>query len=120
MTDGMRGLRDSGMPNFPPRDGDCIYNLSVEITFDPDKNARNVRERGLSFELVAELDFEGAATHLEQRGGESRIVSVGYLGNRLHVLCYLETSRGIRVISFRKANQREAMKYGIPKTLDRR
>jgi uncharacterized DUF497 family protein len=35
------------------------------------------------------------------------------------VLCYLETARGIRVISFRKANQREAAKYGISKTLDR-
>jgi uncharacterized DUF497 family protein len=92
--------------------------MTVEITFDPAKNKRNVRERGLSFEQAAEFDFENAVTHIEQRGGENRIVSVGYLGNRLHVLCYLETARGIRVISFRKANKREAMKYGIPKTLD--
>lgn len=92
----------------------------VEITFDPKKNERNIHERGLPFDLAAEFDFEGAVTHVEQRGRENRIVSVGYLGNRLHVLCYLETEFGIRVISFRKANLREANKYGIPKTLDRR
>lgn len=91
----------------------------MEITFDPKKNERNIRERGLSFEMAAEFDFDTAATHIEQRGQESRIVSIGYLGNRLHMLCYLETRSGIRVISFRKANEREAKKYGIPKTLDR-
>lgn len=91
----------------------------MEITFDPKKNERNIHLRGLSFEMAAEFDFENAVTHVEQRGPESRIVSVGYLGNRLHVLCYLETASGIRVISFRKANEREAKKYGIPKTLDR-
>ena len=101
-----------------PFTGNRIYNMTVEITFDSAKNERNIRERGLSFELAAEFDFENAVTHVEQRGSESRIVSVGYLGNRLHVLCYLETARGIRVISFRKANRREAEKYGIPKTLD--
>ncbi len=89
----------------------------MEITFDPEKNARNLRERNLSFGLAAAFDFEHAATHVERRGSENRIVSVGYLGDRLHVLCYLETDTGIRVISFRKANQREATKYGIPKTL---
>ena len=94
-----------------------MYNMFVEITFDPKKNARNIQERNLSFELAAEFDFESAATHVEQRGSENRIVSVGYLGDRLHVLCYLETDTGIRVISFRKANAREAMKYGIPKAL---
>lgn len=99
-------------------DVNCIYSISVEITFDPEKNARNLRERNLSFELAAEFDFENAVTHIEHRRGEDRIVSVGYLGDRLHVLCYLETDAGIRVISFRKANQREATKYGIPKTLN--
>ena len=97
----------------------CIYTLEVEIEFDAAKNARNIRERGLSFEMAAEFDFEGAVTHIEQRRGKNRVISVGYLGDRLHVICYLQTARGIRVISFRKANRREAMKYGKPKTLDR-
>jgi len=28
----------------------------MAVTFDPEKNARNIAERGLSFERVAELD----------------------------------------------------------------
>ena len=32
----------------------------MEVTFDPAKNDRNIRERGLSFELVAYFDFETA------------------------------------------------------------
>ena len=98
----------------------CIYNQKMEIAFDPAKNERNIRERDLPFEMAAEFDFQGAVTHIERRGKENRIVSVGYLGARLHVLCYLDTASGIRVISFRKANQREATKYGKPKTIDRR
>jgi uncharacterized protein len=34
-------------------------------------------------------------------------VALGYLDERLHVLCFTETHDGIRVISFRKANSRE-------------
>jgi uncharacterized DUF497 family protein len=43
--------------------------------------------------------------------GETRIVAIGYLENRLHVLCFVETEKGIRVISFRKANSREVKHY---------
>ena len=32
----------------------------MRITFDPAKNARNIAERGLSFERVAELDWDTA------------------------------------------------------------
>lgn len=91
----------------------------MKITFDPEKNARNVRERGLSFERAAEFEFETAYVGAEFRNGEMRQLAVGYLDRRLHVLCYRLTPDGIRVISFRKANDREAKKYGKPKTLDR-
>jgi uncharacterized protein len=32
----------------------------MAIVFDPEKNARNIAERGLSFERVAELDWDTA------------------------------------------------------------
>ena len=35
------------------------------------------------------------------------MVAVGYLEKRLHILCFLPKTGGIRVISFRKANGRE-------------
>ena len=92
----------------------------MEITYDSAKNERNIRERGLSFESAADFEFATATISTEIRKGETRQVAVGYLGARLHVLCYLLLGEGIRVISFRKANAREAKKYGKPKTVDGR
>ncbi len=92
----------------------------MKIAYDPAKNERNIRERGLSFERAAEFDFDTATVWLEQRKGETRRLAAGYLGIRLHMLCFMEIEDGIRVISFRKANDREAKMYGKPKTIDRR
>jgi hypothetical protein len=44
----------------------------VAITYDPAKNERNIRERGLSFERAAEFDFETAVFNTETRKGEAR------------------------------------------------
>jgi uncharacterized protein len=92
----------------------------VDIEFDPAKNAKNIRERGLSFGRVVELDFNTASFFVDTRKeyGETRYIALCYLDQRLHVLCFTETKTGIRVISFRKANSREAKKYGKPKKFD--
>ena len=39
----------------------------MRLTFDPAKNARNIAERGLSFERVAELDWETAVSQEDTR-----------------------------------------------------
>jgi hypothetical protein len=52
------------------------------------------------------------------RNGEMRRIAVGYLDKRLHLLCYIPKAVGIRVISFRKTNKREAKLYGKPQTID--
>ena len=54
----------------------------------------------------------------EFRNEEMRRVAIGHLDKRLHVLCYIPKPDGIRVISFRKANKREAVRYGKPKNID--
>lgn len=90
----------------------------MAISYDPAKNERNLRERGLSFERAAEFDFLTAVFHTESRNGETRRIAVGYLDKRLHLLCYVPKSDGIRVISFRKANKREAKRYGKAQTID--
>jgi len=59
----------------------CIYNKEVAITFDPAKNERNIRERGLSFERAEEFDFSTAVFHTEVRKGEMRRVAVGIWGS---------------------------------------
>ena len=88
------------------------------ITYDPTKNERNIRERRLSFERAADFQFETALVADYFRNGEMRRIAVGYLDKRLHLLCYIPKSDGIRVISFRKTNKREAKLYGKPQTID--
>ncbi|MEQ1525302.1 MAG: BrnT family toxin [Gallionella sp.] len=85
----------------------------MEITFDPAKNARNIAMRDLSFERVVEFEFETAlfSPDLRRDYGEVRMRALGLLGQRLHALVFVETQRGIRVISFRKANKKEVTIY---------
>lgn len=85
----------------------------MRISYEPAKNERNIRNRGLSFDSAADFDFEGALYAVDQRHdyGETRYIAIGLLGVRLHVLCFTETADGIRVISFRKANAREVKRY---------
>lgn len=54
----------------------------MEITFDSAKNDRNIRERGLSFERVAEVDFNAALMYPDPRKE--------YSETRYIALCYLE------------------------------
>ena len=92
----------------------------VRITFDPTKSERNVRHRGISFERAADFAFDSAVYSEDERKeyGEARIVAVGLLGDRVHVLCFTETAEGIRVISFRKANAREVNRYAQIRSSD--
>lgn len=85
----------------------------MQIEFDPAKDARNIRERGLSFQRVVDFDFETALYWADRRKeyGETRRIAMGYLDGRLHVLCYVRRAQTLRVISFRKANAREIARY---------
>ena len=87
--------------------------MHMDITYDPNKNQRNIEERGLSFNLVEDFDFETALYVVDGRKeyGETRIRALGFIGDRLHALVFVETDTGIRVISFRKANKREEKTY---------
>ena len=92
----------------------------MRIDFDPAKSARNERERGLSFSAAAGFAFESAIVELDARRDypEPRYVAVGFLGERLHVLCFTPLPDGLRVISFRKANAREIKAHAQATSLD--
>ena len=85
----------------------------MEITYDLAKNAKNAIERDLPFSKVADFDWGTAIfkEDIRKEYSERRFVAVGYLDDRLHVLCFSETNSGIRVISLRKANKREEKDY---------
>lgn len=92
----------------------------MRITFDPAKNERNIRLRGLSFERAADFAFDTALYAVDERRDypELRTVAIGFLGSRVHVLCFAEVPGGIRVISFRKANAREVRRYAQARAAD--
>lgn len=85
----------------------------MKIEFDPAKSAKNAKERGLSFELTAELDWSAAVTVEDRRRdhGETRYLAFAPLKGRLHVVCYCIRGDAFRIISFRKANSREEKFY---------
>jgi uncharacterized protein len=89
----------------------------MDVTFDPAKNARNIAERGLSFERVVDLDWETAISEEDSRRdyGERRLRVFGLLGRRLHVAIITMRGAAVHVISFRKANEREVRRYGRAK-----
>ena len=85
----------------------------MEISYDPAKNEHNLSIRGLSFDRVVEFEFETAVFAIDARNnyGEIRHRALGLLDGRVHALVFVETQNGIRVISFRKANNREVNRY---------
>ena len=89
----------------------------MRITFDPAKNDRNVAERGLSFDRVADLEWETAVSVEDTRKdyGERRLRVLALLDGRLHVAVITQRGDAIPVISFRKANRKEVKWYGQEK-----
>jgi uncharacterized DUF497 family protein len=86
----------------------------MKIEFDPKKSQKNFKERGLPFEWVEKLDWETSVTSQDERYPypEPRFIAMGYLGERLHIICFTPIdSKTLRVISFKKANKREGIKY---------
>lgn len=85
----------------------------MQIIFDPAKNARNIAQRGLSFDRMIEFDFQTALFGVDDRRdyAEARMTAIGKLGDIAHVLVFTMRSDALRVISFRKANKREVKRY---------
>jgi uncharacterized DUF497 family protein len=85
----------------------------MDIEYDPAKSERNIKDRGLSFELAREFDFESAYVWQDTREAypEVRYAALGFIGTRLCFLCFSETGGGIRVISLRKATSGERKHY---------
>ncbi|MEQ5843013.1 BrnT family toxin [Paraburkholderia acidicola] len=85
----------------------------MEIEFDPAKDESNIRKHGISLARAAELDWNECWERCDDRAdyGEARYVGLAPLDNRLYVVVYTERGNVMRVISLRKANQREYDDY---------
>jgi uncharacterized DUF497 family protein len=86
----------------------------MAFTFDPEKSARNVASRGLSLELVERLRWETALVieDIRKDYGETRLQVLALMDGRLYAAVVTPRGEDLRVISFRKANRREVIRYG--------
>ncbi|MCT0202898.1 BrnT family toxin [Synechococcus sp. CS-603] len=85
------------------------------ISFDPAKRLRTVEQRGLDF-LDAERVFSGPTLEFQdvrRDYGEERIVCLGLLERRLVVIVYTKRSSHRQIISMRKANAREQLRFRL-------
>ena len=86
----------------------------MEITYDAEKRAITLEERGLDFDDAVHV-FEGPMFDLEddrQNYGETRWLTFGLLNDRMVVLVWTQRDEARHIISMRKANERERKKYG--------
>ena len=86
----------------------------MRIEFDNAKRAATIRTRGLDMARAADV-FSGATLTVEddrQAYGEARFITIGFLDNAMVVLVWTPRDDACRVISIRKANERERQLYG--------
>ena len=79
------------------------------ITYDPDKRARTLQERGLDFE-DAPIVFAGLTVEVEDTRkdyAEVRMICYGRLEGRMVVIGYAPRGADRHIFSMRKANRRE-------------
>jgi len=85
----------------------------MEITYDPNKDAANQQKHGVSLADAAQIEWDTALERLDDRNdyGEDRYQALGFIANRLYCVVYVEREEGRRIISLRKANNREYKEY---------
>ncbi len=85
----------------------------MRITFDAAKREKTLEERGLDFARAREVFGGLTVTLRDQRQdyGEPRFITAGWLDERLIVLVWTPRGLARRIISMRKANEREIDKY---------
>lgn len=85
----------------------------VRVDWDEAKRRRNLRKHGIDF-IGCEAVFEGDTLTMEDirfSYDELRFVTIGFLENRIVTVVHAETTRTIRIISIRKATNREQKIY---------
>ena len=85
----------------------------MQIEFDTAKRQETLEERGLDMADAAEV-FEGDHLTVEDPRfdyGEVRNITVGFLAGRMVVLAWTLRGEACRIISMRKANDREQKAY---------
>ena len=85
----------------------------MEISFDSEKRSWTLENRSLDFADTAKV-FAGRKLEfpdIRQDYGEERMITVGLLDERMVVIVWTKRDSARRIISLRKANDREQRKF---------
>ena len=85
----------------------------MAIEFDEAKYKFTLETRGLDMKRANEV-FAGSTLTAEDRRrnyGERRFITIGHLDDRMVVLVWTPRNEDQRIVSMRKANEREQAKY---------
>jgi uncharacterized protein len=85
----------------------------ARVEFDPAENLHNIRTRGLSFDVVLQLEWETALAVEDTRKdyGERRFRVLGVIDGLLYAVVITPRSGGTRVISLKRASLKERSSY---------
>lgn len=89
----------------------------MRLTFDPSKDANNLAKHGLSLGMANELEWGTLECKPDTRRdyGEQRQIGYAIAGDRLYCVVFVDRPEDApterRIISFRKANNREVKQY---------
>jgi uncharacterized protein len=86
----------------------------VKIEFDPAKRQTTIDRRGLDMARAGEILAGATLTIADDRKeyGEERFITIGRLRKRMVVIVWTPRGASRRIISLRKANDREEALYG--------
>lgn len=85
----------------------------MKYEWDEDKRQSNIENHGLDFADAVDFDWTSALISVDDRQdyGEIRHVAFSKARGRLCVLTFTWRDEVVRIISFRKANNREMKRY---------
>ena len=86
----------------------------MRIEFDEAKRSETFKARGLDMARAADVFADATLTVEDDRQdyGEVRYITIGFLDEVMVVLVWTRRATAHRIISMRKANERERRLYG--------
>lgn len=85
----------------------------MKIEYDEAKRQITLEQRGIDFADAGQV-FEGTHYTLEderQDYGEPRFITIGFMNKRMVVVAWTPRAQAKRIISMRKANDREQARF---------
>ena len=88
---------------------------TLNISYDPTKDAANIAKHGVSLSVAMQLNWDTLIALQDTRRdyGECRMIGYALNGMRLFCVVFVERGDTRRIISQRKANNREMRDYAV-------